>query len=74
METPVTRSVELGACQAVIDTIGAVCVDPDGREIDVTRVVNFTMEHLVIINAVKIVFLVPALHTTDRVMLVVNAA
>lgn len=36
METPVTRSVELGACQAVIDTIGAVCVDPDGREIDVT--------------------------------------
>lgn len=74
METPVTRSVELGACQAVIDTMGAVYVDPDGREIDVTSVVNFTMEHLVIINAVKIVFLVPALHTTDRVMLVVNAA
>lgn len=34
METPVTRSVELGACQAVIDTMGAVCVDPGGREID----------------------------------------
>lgn len=36
METPVTRSVKLGVCQAVIVTIEAVCVDPGGRETDVT--------------------------------------
>lgn len=36
METPVTRSVELGVCQAVIDTMEAVCVNPGGRQTDVT--------------------------------------
>lgn len=36
IETPVTRSVDLGACQAVIDTMGDVCVDSGGREMDVT--------------------------------------
>lgn len=36
METHVTRSVELGVCQAVIDTMEAVCVNLGGRETDVT--------------------------------------
>lgn len=31
-----TRNMKLDVCQAVIDTKKAVCVNPDGRETDVT--------------------------------------
>lgn len=84
IETPVTGSVDLGACQAVIDTMGdvCVCVDPafDYKrcllEVSWTislqesiggvffqyrvYVVHFTMEIPVTINAVRIVYMVPA--------------
>lgn len=39
METPVTRSVELDVCLSVIDTVGTVCVNPGGREANVTVIV-----------------------------------